>query len=257
MKLVQKAQYSLQALMLALTLNACAGDASLDEPIEGNEENAANPADEEGNDMGNENVNNGGNNENLGNENFGNENTGNNNAANTGEMNEPANEFVNNAAGENFLNAGGGNVAAEEPASNPTADAALAENSSEDLGIQPSDAIVGGNQNAAPEANAVPQDPSVGATDNSLAVPADSAPVPTAPAPVAPVAGGRVHYVVKGGASAYDKPSGQVVKTFEQGDHPLVTADGEWAQTADGMYIQRSSITTKPVSRAKSPKSWR
>ncbi len=90
----------------------------------------------------------------------------------------------------------------------------------------------------------------MGATDTSIGVSASSA-------PVAPMTGGRVHYVLNSGTSAYDKPSGQVVKTYEKGDHPLVSADGEWVQTSDGVYLPNTSLTTKPVSRAKSPKAWR
>lgn len=265
MKLISTTTTSMKILFLALALNACAGDdASMEDPIEENgEENAANVEsnengwEENGNVENAENLGNGNeaNLENEGGNNFGNEggnNFGNNLMNNSGNgtmgAEAPANEFVNNAAGENFLDA-----AAEAPAADPTADAALAENSSDDLGIAPSDDTLGGNQNA------VQPNTNVGATDASLGVPDDSAPgnaVPAAVAP-APMTGGRVHYVMKGGASAYDRPSGQVVKSLEQGDHPLVTAEGEWARTSDGAYIQNSSLTSRPVSRAKSPKAWR
>lgn len=266
MKLLKTTQSTLAILCLALSLNACAGgEEGVDDEFEANgEENAANVEGEEGfneENGGNENF---GNNENAGeNENFGNEGNEENlgNEGNVAEGNNlmnndmsvtgneaPANEFVNNAAGENFLNAGAGEVAAEDPMANPTADAALAENSSEDLGIAPSDDIVEVNQNTAMQA-----DPNMGATDASLAVPEESA----APTQVAPMSGGRVHYVMASGTSGYDRPSGQVVKTYEQGDHPLVSADGEWVRTSDGAYIQGSALTTKPVSRAKSPKAWR
>ncbi|MES2746320.1 MAG: hypothetical protein V4655_12890 [Bdellovibrionota bacterium] len=255
MKLVHQAKTCTKVLFLMLALNACAGgEEAVEDPVQENgEENAANVEGEEGENVGNENFGN----ENLGeNENgLNGENTGNNlNNENTAgaESDAPANEFVNNAAGDNFLNDGASNLAAEAPATDPTADAALAENSSEDLGIAPSDAIVAGNQNAAvaaPEGN-LPPDTSMGATDTSIGVSASSA-------PVAPMTGGRVHYVLNSGTSAYDKPSGQVVKTYEKGDHPLVSADGEWVQTSDGVYLPNTSLTTKPVSRAKSPKAWR
>jgi hypothetical protein len=261
MKWMHQAKTCTKVVFLMLALNACAGgEEGVEDPVEANgEENAANFEGNEDNEAANaEN----GANENLGDETVAENENGLNNSNNGSNlMNEntggnatggEGNEFVNNAAGENFLNAGGGNALAEEPATNPAADAALAENSSQDLGIAPSDDIVSGNQNApAPVAEGgVPPDASVGATDASLgAAPA----APTAPPP----SGGRVHYVLRSGTSAYDKPSGQVVRTYEKGDHPLVSADGEWVQTSDGVYLPNASLTTKPVSRAKSPKAWR
>lgn len=258
MKLLRVTSHSVKVLCLALALNACAGsEEDAEEFVEENgEENAANV--EDGNEMSEEDneyaENNG--NENMNAENGNNMGNGNNfmneeveNASVNADVS--ANEFVNNAAGDNFLNMGNSNFAAENPVADPTADAGFAENSTDDLGVEPSDATLTGNVTNTATGNEVPMNAApnsnVGATDASLAVP-EASPAPT---------GGRVHYVTKGGATAHDSPSGQVVRNLEQGDHPLVTAEGEWSRTSDGAYIQNSSLTTKPVSRAKSPKAWR
>jgi hypothetical protein len=256
MKLLSYSKNSFKVLCLALLLNACAGGAGGEgeEAVEGNEMNNAADAEENinaenGNETGlneedngsNENLSN--NNANMNNENLGN--NGNNllNNENLGaETNAApaANEFVNNAAGENFLaNDGAANAATEAPA-----DLSVTQNSTEDLGIPAAGDTMVGNQDAGAQTNVAPPDANMGATDTSLAAPAVTS-------------GGQVRYILRSGTSAYDRPQGTVVKNYEQGDHPVVTADGEWVRTSDGMFVPSSSVTTRPVPRAKSAKSWR
>jgi hypothetical protein len=89
------------------------------------------------------------------------------------------------------------------------------------------------------------------ATDTSIpgATPA------TAPATYTP--GGMVKYVLPGGADLYNSPnSGSVVGRLEQGDHPLVWEENQWARTSDGLYIPSANLTIEAVGRAKKPSSW-
>ncbi|RYZ59493.1 MAG: hypothetical protein EOP07_03775 [Proteobacteria bacterium] len=254
MKLLRYSKNSMKVLCLALLLNACAGGEEGEEAVDGNEMNNAADAEENGNgengnetgfneESNNSNENLSNNNANMNNENLGN--NGNNllNNENLGaEANAApaANEFVNNAAGENFLaNDGAANAAAEAPA-----DLSVTQNSTEDLGIPAAGDTMVGNQDAGAQTNVAPPNANMGATDTSLAAPAATS-------------GGTVRYITRSGTSAYDRPQGQVVKNYEQGDHPVVTADGEWVRTSDGMFVPSSSVTTRPVPRAKSAKSWR
>lgn len=250
MKLLHYTKNSAIALCLVLLLNACAGDDSLEEPIDGNNlnaanvensENAANAENGDDNEFNNENNNF---NENLSNNNLNMGNNGNDllNDENFGDgsnIPQQANEFVNNAPGENFL----GSDNALAPEMDAPADLAAQQNSTEDLGIQPDGDIVGGNQDLGANTNMSSPNANMGATDTSLA-PNKST-------------GGIVHYVLRNDTSAYDQPNGSVVRNFEQGDHPVVSADGEWMRTSDGMFVPTSSVTTRPVPRAKSIKLWR
>jgi len=257
MKLLHYTKIAATAFCLALLMTACAGGASPEEAVNG--ENANNA--ENGNEVGfNENANNL-NDNNMGNDNMGNDNNmGNNNMGNDNNMGnndnnllnnenlggnagaaEPANEFLNNAAGENFL----GSNNPSTPATDGSEDLGATQNSTEDLGIQSSNGIVGGNQDTG--VTVAPPNANMGATDTSLA-----------PNQVArPASGGTVRYVLKGGAKAYNQPHGKIVRNFEQGDHPLVSADGEWVRTSDGTFVSSSDVTTRPIPRAKSPKPWR
>ena len=254
------------ATILALHLTACVGGVDPNEDAltpDGNV-NAAN-TDSEGGDeefaesnenLSNENVdslnenfnnnfgNNFGNNENLGNgsNNLTNGNLG---AANAGS----GNEFVNNAAPEDFLaNNGDSAIVGAEGTGEMPADLGAEQNSTQDFGFAGNSATVETNQTVTNNAQLTP-DSNQGAIDTSLV----ETPAPS----VATPRGGTVRYISTSGTSAHESPGGQVVRTYEQGDHPLVTAEGEWLRTSDGYYLPSTSTTTRPVSRAKSPKSWR
>ncbi|MBC7532938.1 MAG: hypothetical protein H7318_15295 [Oligoflexus sp.] len=244
MKLLHYTKISAKALCLAVLLTACAGGEAPEEAVNGENANNAENGNEAGlnensaNSNENLNGNNASNNENLGNNGndlLNNENLG----ANEGAP-QQANEFVNNATGENFI----GGINPSVPANGEPGDLAATQNSTEDLGIKSADGIVVGNQDTG--ANVAQPNANMGAIDTSLA-----------PGKVAPAtSGGRVRYVLKSGTNAYDQPNGKVVKNFEQGDHTVVSADGEWVRTSDGTFVSSSAITTRPVPRAKSVKSW-
>ena len=233
MNLIRYTLSSLQIFSLTLLLNACATDGPSD-----SDENAANAENSNNENLEGDNTN--------GNLNNNNANNNGNNLGNNGNnlgnnSDSKANEFLNNATGEDFLS---GNATAANPES-PASDTLGAEqNSTQDLGIAGGGDIVGGNQNEPVIAPAAP-DVNQGATDSAIASPRAAA-----------MRGGLVQYVMKNGADVYDKPSGKVVKILEQGDHPLVTAEGEWLRTSDGSYLANSSVTPRPISREKSAKAW-
>ncbi|MBC7661437.1 MAG: hypothetical protein H7249_17210 [Chitinophagaceae bacterium] len=242
MNLLHYTKNSVKLVVLAMMLNACAGVDANEDPSGDGDNNAAN-ANEVGfneNSANNrENANNAADGDN-GNNLLDNENLG-------GVKNGKSNEFVNNAVGENFLGSGGASAGIKGlPAQN---NLSLEENSSKDLGIKQDGAIVSGNQDAGANPNIAPPNSNMGAIDASLA--------PRAGASTARSSGGSVHYIVRNGTSAYDKPNGSVVKNYEQGDHPLVSLEGEFVRTSDGTYVTSSAVTSKPVPRAKSRKSWR
>ncbi len=249
MKLLRTTKRSLPIVCLALVLNACAGGNDFPEDaVDGNNANNAANADDTGlnndnsnDNSDNENGNNGNNanGNNLGNEN-GNNLLNNENGGGNDEIMGSGNEFLNNAAGNDFLKN-------EEPAAGTAANAGLDQNSTEDLGLPPGGAIVGENEDLS--ANIAPPNANMGATDTSIAPPSRGSSKPNR--------NGKVHYVLQNGSSAYDKANGTVVKTYEQGDHPVVTAEGEWVRTSEGMYVPSATLTSRPIPRAKSVKSWR
>jgi hypothetical protein len=48
----------------------------------------------------------------------------------------------------------------------------------------------------------------------------------------------------------------KVVGTASQGDHFLVSVDGDWAKTEDGRYISMKVLSEKGVGRAKKSAEW-
>lgn len=71
--------------------------------------------------------------------------------------------------------------------------------------------------------------------------------------------GGIVKYIREGGGSMYSQPAlgGPAVGTLEQGDHPLVFQEADWARTHDGYYIPMSQLSDKGVPRPRYPSVWR
>jgi hypothetical protein len=271
---VRKSIVMLSALLLSFFLVGCFGGGidPTEDPVQpGDEENAANID-------GAENAeNNGGFDENMGEEdgnmdgnNMGNNNMGMDNGGNDGEA-------INNAADENFLNgnnanfADGGNNQGNLFGNNPNnlgGNNNLGQNGNTGLGNN-NFGLNAGNQgdgaliNGASEDILESPDINKGATDNGLAEPApDSVLAPVAENPTTPSAGGGgtgglVRYVTPGGSKLYDKPNGAALRNLEQGDHPLVNDEGEWARTSDGYYVPSASLTAAPIARLKQPKDWR
>jgi hypothetical protein len=171
---------------------------------------------------------------------------------------------INNAAEEQFTEEGNSQegLAEAEPAEENAVEPAEAVPA--DAG--PADATAQAqNMTAVPEAAAadaaaaaVPQVPqataaAAPATQAAPAAAPQSQPLPAA----APSSGSVVKYVTVSGVNLYAAPDGKsVVKPLEQGDHPLVNDEGEWSKTSDGYFIQNSSLTTSPVGRVRTPKTW-
>jgi hypothetical protein len=230
-----------------------------------NSSNNANFANEEAN---------AGANENLGNNVGFNEQGGNQGENFADEAGGDQGQGMNNAADENFLNGNSqGNMFANEQGGNNNLlnnnknggnknagnnNLGLG-NTNENLGpLEESgdDALVNGAETdlLAPQAPNIEQ----GAID--VPVPEDTILAPVAETPtdsVAPKAGGVVRYVLPGGSKLHDRPSGQTMKNLEQGDHPLVSEEGEWARTSDGYYVPTATLTAQPIGRLKVPREWR
>jgi hypothetical protein len=88
--------------------------------------------------------------------------------------------------------------------------------------------------------------------DNAAAEPLE--PVATSSVPVDP--NGRVKYVMAGGSTMHDQPEGSIIKDLEQGDHPLVFNEGEWARTSDGFYVPSMTLSQDPIPRRKTKAIW-
>ncbi|MDQ3235817.1 MAG: hypothetical protein M3Q07_28750 [Pseudobdellovibrionaceae bacterium] len=273
---IRKPAAVLSSFLVSLLLVGCFGGGidPTEDPVQpsGNEAANANAANAEENEAGlNENA---AENEGNGGEN----NMGNNNQAlNQGANNEGGDgEAVNNAADEDFLNgnnanlAEGGNAQANLFGNNPNNGANnnnLGKNGNNGLGnnnfgLNAGDQGDGALINGASEDILESPDINKGATDDGMAEAPDSvlAPVaenPTAPGNAGATTGGVVRYVTPGGSKLYDKPNGSTLRNLEQGDHPLVNDEGEWARTSDGYYVPLASLTAAPIARLKQPKEWR
>ncbi len=228
---------------ISLQITSCAGKDTTEDPVQPSEN--ANEENNSGNDE-----NNSGNNESNA------EGNGNAPAAAAAEAN--ADGGLNNAKDENFAaggdqgnlfgNGNNNNLLNNKNGGNPKSPAAGAND------LQTDDALV--NNAETEDLLATQQGPELnqGATDLGP-VPAERS-VPNS-APAAAATGGVVRYVVAGGSSLHDKPSGSVVKSLEQGDHPLVSESGEWARTSDGFYVPSHQLSAQPIGRAKAARSWR
>lgn len=94
------------------------------------------------------------------------------------------------------------------------------------------------------------------AVDTDVGTADDAAAAPEAPQ-AAYTPGGVVRYVMSGGATLYTSPDGSAPSgSLEQGDHPLIFAEGEWARTSDGHYLPMTSLTNLPVGRNEAPAIW-
>ncbi len=186
-------------------------------------------------------------------------------------------ESPNNSSEENFLN-GNGNLFTNNQGNNNL----LGNKGNNNLGLeqnaQGEDELVNGAEGNGIQEKNLANNPknentniNTAATDNTLTEPQEentviqpeaSETVSTsdekAPSPVSnSFLNGVVKYVMAGGSKLHSKPNGDVVKDLEQGDHPLVNAEGEWSRTSDGYYVPSQTLTTEPIGRQKQPKDWR
>lgn len=245
-------------LWLAAHIVGCVGSVGVDpseDPVQPSEnEEAVN--EEAGNEEGgNEEANNFG--ENAGNGGFANEeNSGNaNNGGNTGNGNALGNEEgLNNATDEDFTNNGGGNQGGNNLFGNKGNGNNLGQGNNNNLGLNPDEGALVNNANAdiepAPNVNQ-------GATDTAISNGTEEVLSPVSRNGATVSGNGQVRYVMGSGTKMYESPQGQVVKSLEQGDHPLVSEEGEWARTSDGFYVPSSSLSAKPIGRLKIPQDWR
>jgi hypothetical protein len=272
--IIQKPMVMLSSLLISLMLVGCFGGGidPTEDPVQPSEDNAsANMNEEEM--MEDE----GGFNENMAEDgmNGAENNMGGNNQAMENGGNDG--EAINNAADEDFLNgnnanfAEGGNNQGNLFGNNPNNGGMnnnLGQNGNNGFGGN-NFGLNAGNQgdgaliNGASEDILESPDINKGATDNGMAEDASNsvlAPVaenPTGPGSGGATTGGVVRYVTPGGSKLYDKPNGATLRNLDQGDHPLVNEEGEWARTSDGYYVPSASLTAAPIARLKQPKDWR
>ncbi len=77
----------------------------------------------------------------------------------------------------------------------------------------------------------------------------DMTPAPAANPNSAPIPGGRVRYVVEGGAQVTNGPGGTVVLTLAQGDHPVTWEENGFFKMAEGYYISQDALSEQGVGR--------
>ncbi len=234
----------LASLALMFFLNGCVGSVGVDpseDPVQPDANENANAENSEENTEDNgENGNFTANEENVGNGENVAENIGN----NTGDGEE-----LNNASDDDFANEGNNQKVAEGNnelfGNQGNKGGNLSQNNN--LGLnQGQDALVNNAESDIEPAPNLQQ----GATDGGE----ELAPVSRNSTTVS--TNGKVRYVMAGGTKLYEKPQGTIVKSLEQGDHPLVSEDGEWARTSDGFYVPSSSLTSDPVGRFKTRQDW-
>lgn len=257
-------------LSLALSITACSGDGQQQgtEEVVSNSEGGEIP--ENGALTNNPNS--------LGNEAGGNAESGNQAQGNSENIQNAGNgEQVNNAEGEDFgVNEGGNNQFATNEGNQSGGNNFLAENegmggegvNNATMGEDSVDGDLaangGGNVPANPILEAPVTDNSVSPVVDNAAMGSDLAPQSTeaatdtaAQTPVGPTTAPIVKYVPGTGADIYTQAGGtEIVGKFNQGDHPLVWDNGEWARLSDGKFVQNSALTTNPVPRPKRPAQW-
>ena len=72
-----------------------------------------------------------------------------------------------------------------------------------------------------------------------------------------PSGSGKVLYVRQSGSQLFQQPGNNSVKSLEQGDHPLVYAESEYAKTSDGYYVPLKDLSEQPIGRRKTSAIWR
>lgn len=112
-----------------------------------------------------------------------------------------------------------------------------------------------GGDDEAPATDPAPNDASAAvappATDpapvENATPPPASNPAPAEPAASsaqAPIEGGRVRYVREGGAKVTSQASGgDIVRTLEQGEHPVTWDEGGAYRVGPGMYVSKDSMS--------------
>ncbi|MBF0441426.1 MAG: hypothetical protein HQK54_05940 [Oligoflexales bacterium] len=119
-----------------------------------------------------------------------------------------------------------------------------------------------GNQTSQAAISSPATDNSVSGTANQAAAKPDKSSESTAgdakTSGAASQTGGMVKYVINSGTPYYkEKSPSNSSGSYEQGDHPLIWEEGEWARTSDGLYLQKSTLSSGPVGRSKQPVQWR
>jgi len=97
----------------------------------------------------------------------------------------------------------------------------------------------------------------VNATPVNYGTPAPvAAPAPVAGGPTAPIPGGRVRYVVEGGAQILDQ-AGNPVGSLQQGDHPLTWEENGLYRITQGMYVTPTAVSDKGIGRPMGGNMWK
>ena len=67
---------------------------------------------------------------------------------------------------------------------------------------------------------------------------------------------GKVKYVTRQ-LTRHSAPNGPVVGEFEQGEHPLIYQNGNWAELNDGSYVKGNALSEKAVGYSKGKANWK
>jgi len=161
----------------------------------------------------------------------------------------------------------GNSTSGGNSANNPLANGGEGVNNAVDSDAELFAAQAGQSNTAAPM-NQPAVDPAVNAVVDQVAspLPENTAQAPVAavpqdlPAPAvasSPQTGGVVLYAREDGVGVYDRAGGgSMISSLEQGDHPLVFSEGEWARTQDGHYIPNNTLSDKGVARLRKAAAW-
>lgn len=160
-------------------------------------------------------------------------------SANEGQTTNNAGEEISNNQLANLTNDAG----AQAPINNAALNAEAAPMNAAITNAAP--------MNAAPMNAAAPVNPAAPMADVA-------APVDPVTAAASPTDRGIVKYVRSSGLSIVDQPGSTTVSgTLDQGDHPVVWENGEWARLSNGKYVSSKGLSEKGVGRVRGTNPWR
>ncbi len=84
----------------------------------------------------------------------------------------------------------------------------------------------------------------------------DSTQMTNSAMPMSPARSGWYVKYATQSISVHRSPGGNVVNQLEEGDHPLVVDENDWARTSEGYYIPQSGLSPNPVGRPRKGINW-